>query len=199
MINVIKSSKGSYYKVNHETLKKSKYALALKTLKNWSGLFWSKCSIDEMAHKGLPAPEIQLSITAVGISKIGLNWWLNCKDMVAPILGYVVSYCKTLENTQECDGEISNITVKGDRTVGSCEIENIEVDTPYLVWVSTNSVFETKQKSKLLPYYKEPKSKWFFLNKIFSIINFLADSALIYWTIPVGILFVILIAISSKM
>lgn len=158
MTDVVKSPNGNYYYL--KSTKKHKYAVALKTHKNWTGLFWSKCTIDDSTHKGLPLPEIQLSITAVGMSKIGLDWVLNCKDMIVPITGYVVSYCiMSPENLQECGGELQNITVPGDRTIGSCEIENLKADTRYFVWVTTQTLFGKQQKSKFLPYYNESKRK----------------------------------------
>lgn len=160
MIDVMKSPNGNYYETHHKSTKKTKYAVTFKTLKNWTGLFWSKCSIDDSTHEGLPIPEIQLSITAVGMSRIGLNWILNCKDMLVPIVAYVVSYCKASpENLQECSGDLKNITVEGDRTIGSCEIENLEADTRYFIWVSTRTLFGKQQKSKFLPYYNESKRK----------------------------------------
>lgn len=93
------------------------------------------------------------------MSKIGLNWALDCKDMLVPISGYVISYCKASGKPQECVGEVQNITVEGDRTNGSCKIDNLEVDIGYLVWVSTKSPFWKEQKSKFLPYFNESKRK----------------------------------------
>lgn len=142
--------------------------MTFKTLRNWTGLLWSTCTIED---KSLPLPEIHLSIVDVGITKVGLKWTLNCKDMAVPIFGYVVSHCKASEQLEKCDGEIKNITIKGDRTVGHCEIENIDFDTRYLIWVTTESYFGKQQKSKVLPYFNECKRKFIhsILAKLFTV------------------------------
>lgn len=73
--------------------------------------------------------------------------------MVAPITGYVVNYCKKSRNAQEeCDGKVRNITIEGDTTRGNCEIEDLEDNTQYLVWISTTTLFGKQQKSEKLTY-----------------------------------------------
>lgn len=196
-VNVVKSKQDNYYEIHQNSSANKKYGISFKNLRNWSGLFWSMCTIN-----GKDSPEIHLSIIDVAISKIGLKWTLPCKDMVVPISGYVVSYCKSSEQLQECDGEINNITITGDRTTGHCEIENMDVETRYLIWVSTVTVFGKLQKSKILPYFNECMRKScqsVFVKILKCLFYFLADSSLFYWSIPIGIIFLILAAVSSKM
>lgn len=72
--------------------------------------------------------------------------------MVVPISGYELSYCKALETVEECDGEIKNITIKGDKTMGDYDIENLDIESRYLIWVRTESHFAIQQSSNLTEY-----------------------------------------------
>lgn len=149
-MQIFESIHENYYEVYYENLTNpKKYAVAFKNL----GILWSTCSIENKTS----VPEIPLSITNVGISKIGLKWTLNCQDMVVPITGYTVSYCKTIKKRHVCVDEIKNITIPADGSDGQCEIEDMELNTYYLMWVTSESVFGKEQKSKILQYYHEGK------------------------------------------
>lgn len=115
------------------------------------------CSIED---RGLSLHGIHLSIVDVGIRKIGLEWFLNCSDMVVPISGYVLSYCKASKEAEKCDSAITNITIKGDKTAGHFEIDNLQFETQYLIWVRTETYFGRQQRSKILSYNNKYKRKF---------------------------------------
>lgn len=161
MVEAIKSTQGNYYEIHHKNATNNmKYAVVFKTQQNYTGLLWSMCTIDNKYTS--PTPQIQLIITGATNSKVGLNWTLKCEDMITPITGYVISYCKgSDEKLQKCNGEIHNITIKGDKTNGQYEIEDLEMDTRYLIWISTLSVFGKYQFSEKLSHLYECKCKFY--------------------------------------
>lgn len=81
--------------------------------------------------------------------------------MVVPISGYELSYCKASEKLEECDGEIKNITIKGDKSMGEYNIENLDFQSRYLIWVKTESHFAIQQRSNVTEYRNACKGNKF--------------------------------------
>lgn len=106
-----------------------------------------------MSEKIAPK-EILLNIEVQTTSAL-LSWKLECGDMTTPISGYIVHYCKSLGNTNNCTSPTLNYTVKGDRTTGNYKLDNLEKDAYYRTWISTMPLIKggREQRSAISPVY----------------------------------------------